>query len=165
MDGVPFKFLHPPADYFISGGNNASCVLRVGEPGHCLLLTADIEKTAERTLLANHAEELACPVVLTPHHGSLTSSTPEFIAAARPQVAVVTSARNNRYGFPKEPVVERYETRGAAVLNTAATGALSFRFAPRGGFCVSGAHRPDRRRYWHLTRPMRHNVAAPRCRT
>lgn len=164
-DGVQFLFMHPPPDTPMVG-NNSSCVLRIGEPGRCVLLTADIEAEAEHILTSTWKRALSCPVILMPHHGSATSSTTEFIAATNPEIAVVTSGRNNRYGFPLTRIVSRYERRGVKILNTAETGALSVRFTRDRAPCISGATRFDDRRYWHLTRPMRHNVdaTAMRCR-
>lgn len=165
-DGVAFAFLHPPDGHpgGYSGGdrNNASCVLRVGPPGRCLLLTGDIERAAERELLRERAGELRCPVVLVPHHGSLTSSSPGFIDAVRPDIAVVSSSRRNRYGFPKREVVRRYESRGVEVLNTATLGALSLRFPRTGEPCVAAAYRIDAQSYWHLSHVK--TELASRCR-
>lgn len=87
--------------------------------------------------------------MLVPHHGSLTSSTDEFVAAASPEVAVVTSGYRNRFKLPKQEIVRKYLDVCAAVFNTAATGALSLRFTPGREIEISRIHRRAARRYWH----------------
>ncbi len=147
-DGVLFEIIHPGGtDAFV--GNDASCVLKVTAGEHSLLLTADVEKRAERALLARGRERLAASVALVPHHGSLTSSTAAFVSAVEPDVAVVTSGYRNRFGLPQEKVVQRYLDACARVFNTAETGALLMRFAP-GREVKPYLHRRDARRYWHI---------------
>ncbi|MAG71060.1 MAG: tyrosine-type recombinase/integrase [Vicinamibacterales bacterium] len=60
-----------------------------------------------------------------PHHGSAGSSSAAFVAATRPDLAVVSAGRANQFGHPAPEVVRRYLDRGARVLNTAADGAIT----------------------------------------
>ena len=55
------------------------------------------------------AASLAADVLLVPHHGSRTSSTPAFIAAVAPRIAVYTPGYRNRFGHPRPDVVARYD--------------------------------------------------------
>lgn len=143
-DGVRFEVLHPaqPLRY---NGNNASCVLKITGGGRSLLLTADIEKAAERALLNDG--RIAAEVMLVPHHGSRTSSMPAFIDRVSPRLAVVTSGYRNSFGFPKPDIIRRYRDRGIRVLNTANTGALTLHFSASSGLRAT-AHRELTRRYW-----------------
>lgn len=143
-DGVRFEVLHP-AQLLRYAGNNASCVLKITGGGRSLLLTADIEKAAERALL-NDAR-VASEVMLVPHHGSRTSSAPAFINRVSPRLAVVTSGYRNSFGFPKPDIIRRYRERGIRVLNTADTGALTLHFSASFGLRIT-AHRDQTRRYW-----------------
>lgn len=143
-DGVRFEILHPAAP-LRRAGNNASCVLKITAGGRSLLLTADIEKAAERKLLNDG--RVASEVMLVPHHGSRTSSAPAFIDKVSPRFAVVTSGYRNSFGFPKEDIIQRYRDRGIRVLNTADTGALTLHFSPSSGLHTT-AHRDRTRRYW-----------------
>ncbi len=151
-DGVGMTVLHPTDEDYGEQrkSNNLSCVLRIEAGGKRLLLTSDIEARDEAALLARDAGALAADVLLVPHHGSRTSSTPEFIAAVAPQDAVIPVGYRNRFGHPKAEVLERYEAGGIRVWRTDRDGALRLRLAPD-GVDVS-AWRDERRRYWQATR-------------
>ncbi len=144
-DGVRFEILRPPAMRTYTG-NDASCVLRISGGGHSLLLTADVERAAERALTRD--ARIASEVVLVPHHGSRTSSSPAFLDKVAPRLAVVTSGYRNKFGLPRADVLRRYRRRGVRVLNTADTGALGLYFTPAAPPRIS-AYRRQARRYWN----------------
>lgn len=147
---IRFEILHPsPADE--RNGNDASCVVRVSAGPHALLLTGDIEAAAERQLIQRRAM-LGADVVVVPHHGSLTSSSVPFVASVHADVAVVSAAYGNRWGFPKDIVVERWQSQGAEVLNTADHGAVYVRACATGGVVEMRLEREERRRFWHAGR-------------
>jgi competence protein ComEC len=142
-DGVVFEWLHPGAQ-LPDKDNDRSCVLRVKVGPHVVLLTGDIERAAETELVAT-GERLRADVLLVPHHGSRTSSTAAFVAAARPRWALVPSGHRNRWGFPKPDVVARWQAAGAEVLVGSTTGAIEFELDPR------QALQPPR--LWRASRP------------
>ena len=108
--------------------NDASVVLFVEHGTTRWLLTGDAEVSGEAALLTRFGERLATDVVKVGHHGSRTSSTPRMVeAAGRPQFAVVSVARRNRYGLPDEEPIERWTATGAAVLHTSQEGAVWLR--------------------------------------
>ena len=148
-DGVRFRLLHPPATARPSG-NNASCVLLVSTGRHQLLLTGDIEVAAERDLLRRRALR-AVDVVVVPHHGSLTSSSAAFVQQLKPRVAIVSAGFANRWGLPKEIVIERWVSAGSTVLNTAEAGAVSLSLCADGGIRKLRSDRDERRRFWHAS--------------
>ncbi len=128
-DGVEFSMLYPGSADTLSG-NNGSCVLRVeAANGQRLLLPGDIERPAERLLVAKQGERLAAEVLVAPHHGSATSSSPAFIRAVDANVVIVPAAHLNRYGFPKPDVVERYRESGALIVETGRGGAISVKLS------------------------------------
>ena len=95
-----------------------------------MLFTGDIEAAGERALLAREpATTLAATVLKAPHHGSRTSSSSAFIAAVRPQVAVLSLGYRNPFGFPAPEVVDRYLAAGARVFRTDRSGAVSVDFS------------------------------------
>lgn len=126
-DGVDFEFLSPVAETVFEG-NNASCVLKVSSINGAALLTGDIEKPVERSMLLYQRAKLESAVLIAPHHGSRTSSTAAFIDAVNPQYVLFASGYRNRFGFPKKEVLSRYQKRAVTNFNTANDGAIQFRF-------------------------------------
>lgn len=128
-DGVRFEVLHPTQADLLDrqhlSTNALSCVLRVqADGGQSLLLTGDIEAPQEQALLARvGAERLRSTVLVVPHHGSRTSSTPAFLAAVQAQEAVIQAGRRNRYGHPSPQVVARYAALGVHMDATPVCGA------------------------------------------
>jgi competence protein ComEC len=129
-DGVEFRVLHPAVDSGFTG-NNASCVLQVSSVAGSALITGDIESVAEKRLARRHPR-IRADVVVAPHHGSATSSSIDLVGITRPRWVVFSAGYRNRWGFPRDEVTARWGSAGAITLQTASTGALTFRFE-RGG--------------------------------
>jgi competence protein ComEC len=129
-DGVRFSLLHP-GEGFRGGKNDGSCVLLIEGPGGRALLTGDIEARAERALLSAH-RRLPVDVVIAPHHGSRTSSGPPLVAATRPAWVVFSTNWRNRWGFPADSVVRRWQHGGATPLSTDRHGEIVIRFEAAG---------------------------------
>ncbi len=145
-DGVEFTILSPGSP---SAGsrNDRSCVLRISAPGGSVLLPGDIEARTEARLTLRAADILAADILIAPHHGSATSSTPPFIAAVNPAYVVFAAGYKNRFSFPESAVMHRYRERGAVLLSTGLDGAIEFNISsqvesPR-------AYRRTHLRYWH----------------
>jgi competence protein ComEC len=145
-DGVEFSMLHPTAGSYADPRlkpNSRSCVLHVATAHGAALLAADIEARDEAALVAR-GTALGARVLLVPHHGSRTSSTPRFVAAVAPEHAVFAVGYRNRFGHPKDEVVARYA--GARQWRTDRDGAITFTLGADGLAVV--AERDRRRRYW-----------------
>lgn len=121
--GVELNVLWPPPSSEVSDNNN-SVVLRVQFGERSILLTGDIERAAEKSLVASQ-QLLRADVVKVPHHGSKTSSTEPFVLATKPQLAIISVGRNSMFGHPHEEVVDRWQTHGAKVLTTGQSGAIT----------------------------------------
>lgn len=152
-DGVRFQIIHPGSDPFQGdgNGNNRSCVLRVTNDHGSVLLSGDIEIAAERYLVTTYRdkpEQLQADVLVVPHHGSLTSSGEAFIDAVNPAYALLPIGYRNRYGFPKQAVVERYLQRNITLLDSAQHGAIRFDLDGQ-GIHLAETWRQAARRYWH----------------
>ncbi|MGN5086808.1 DNA internalization-related competence protein ComEC/Rec2 [Aeromonas hydrophila] len=91
------------------GHNNDGCVLQIRDGARRILLSADIERQAEQRLLALEGEGLASTLLVSPHHGSRTSSTAPFVAAVAPRYVVHSAGFMNQWGFPRPEVVARYQ--------------------------------------------------------
>ncbi|HUO43590.1 MAG TPA: DNA internalization-related competence protein ComEC/Rec2 [Burkholderiales bacterium] len=159
-DGVRFEMLHPSgADYALPKlkENDRGCVLKIAAPGGTLLLPADIEAKSEREILEQYGTRIASDVLVAPHHGSRTSSTPAFIATVHPHVVVFTVGYRNRFGHPKEEVVQRYAQTGSRIYRSDRDGAVIVDIAA--GRPVVRSWRDAYRRYW-LEAPDLTSVAA-----
>jgi len=145
--GVDFRIIYPTLD-FRHDGNDASCVLQIETGGYRLLVTGDIEKRAEAELTRGDALPSVAAVIV-PHHGSQTSSSGPFTLALSPAWAIVSAGYGNRWGFPKQQVVDRWQKAGATVLDTASAGAITIRMCATGGIGPPVRHRLAQRRIWH----------------
>ncbi len=144
-DGVDFRFVHPRSTSTASG-NDDSCVLRIDGHFGTTLLTGDIERAAERHLLALGDGIDDIDILLVPHHGSRSSSSPPFLARTNPRLALVSAGYLNRFGHPHPDIVRRYQARGIPVFNTANSGWLNISVDQRG--IVAVPYRSVYRRYW-----------------
>ncbi|WP_265444568.1 DNA internalization-related competence protein ComEC/Rec2 [Acetivibrio straminisolvens] len=118
------EVLHPKKGAYFneSDVNNNSLVLKLNFKDVSILFTGDIEKEAER-LLCEDGVDLSADVLKVAHHGSLTSSTEEFLDSVNPDVAVISVGKNN-FGHPSKEVLERMDIRDIYVLRTDMSGAL-----------------------------------------
>ncbi|MBI2319014.1 MAG: DNA internalization-related competence protein ComEC/Rec2 [Betaproteobacteria bacterium] len=148
-DGVRFEFLHPPPAMLADPtekANNLSCVLKAYAPGGAALLSGDIEARGEAQMVGASGDALRSTVLVAPHHGSNSSSSPAFVAAVAPELAVFAAGYGNRFGHPRPEIVERYRAQGARTLRTDSLGAVEVRI-DTDGWSASG-YRMRERRYW-----------------
>jgi competence protein ComEC len=142
--GIAFETLHPsPGLPYLA--NDSSCVISVSSGGNQLLLSGDISKFVESRLLTEGLP--THQVLLVPHHGSKSSSSPAFIGRLRPEVAIATASLGNRFNFPRPEIRLRYEARGTKFWSTGDCGALRLVLLPDGGREASSARR-QRNRIW-----------------
>lgn len=117
--GATIQVLAPTVEYVPSGpGNNDSLALRVTYGVRSFLLTGDLERAEERRLLEPGRPSVAADVIKVGHHGSRTSTTPEFLDAVAPSVALISAGYENSFGHPHPDVLARLAARGAAILRT-----------------------------------------------
>ena len=123
---VTAEVLWPPpsGDVNAPSANNDGLVVRIRFGDRALLFTADIEKQAETAIL-NEGVDLRSDIVKVAHHGSRTSSTPPFVAASRPSLAVISVGRTSIFGHPHKEVVERWRASGAEVMTTGQRGTIT----------------------------------------
>ncbi len=119
---LKLRLLAPDLPLFGSVNNDA-IVARLEWGKTAILLTGDIEKEAEARLLSRGAN-LKCTVLKVAHHGSKTSTTPAFLRAAKPSVALISCGRYNRFGHPNAQTLRALQREGAATFRTDLNGAL-----------------------------------------
>ena len=128
--GATLELLHPPAEFLEgteSDADNNGVITRLEMGEVSFLLTADHFEDAERYLL-DQGMELESTVLKVGHHGSSTSTYPEFLAAVSPEVAVISVGADNPYGHPSEEVVMRLSERleEDSVYLTSEQGTITF---------------------------------------
>jgi competence protein ComEC len=149
-DGVRFEVLSPTLQSYQDAelsDNNRSCVIKVSSAHGSVLLTGDIEKEVEMALLEANQDALGSDVLVVPHHGSKTSSTPQFLEAVAARRAVMTVGYLNRFKHPKPSILQRYQDGGTQVYRSDYHGALEFCFCGESALQAL-AWRQTRPRYW-----------------
>jgi competence protein ComEC len=124
IGGVTVRCLSPQPNAIASRNNN-SMVLDLNWGRWGFLFTGDLEGWGERVLI-DGGRPLRATVLKAPHHGSITSSTMQFVDAVQPHFVLISDGYRNRYHFPSPVVVNRYRHEGAIVLRTDLSGAVGF---------------------------------------
>jgi competence protein ComEC len=89
-----------------------------------MLFTGDAGAETEARLLAS-ADDLRAEILKVGHHGSAYGSTPAFVRAVSPHVAIVSVGRHNLFGHPSPQTIATLEGFGARVYRTDRDGALT----------------------------------------
>ena len=126
-DEVTFTMLHPEINDHGSE-NNLSCVLKISTAIGSVLLSADIESETEQLLINRYGTALKTTLLVAPHHGSKTSSSRSFIKATQAKLVLFPVGYRNRYHFPANTVIERYQQQNSLLFTTAEHGAIEFKF-------------------------------------
>ena len=111
----------------LNDANLASTVMMARVGAIRMLFTGDAEAEEEEWLLARDAQALAADVLKVGHHGSRTSTTPRFLAAVRPRLALVSVGAHNAYRHPSPEVMHALHDSGAQVLRTDRAGTIVVR--------------------------------------
>ena len=122
-DGISFHFFAIKTP--LKSKNNSSCVLQISTPAGQIMLSGDIEKPAEHYLVDTYGSSLASSILVIPHHGSKTSSSPSFIKNVAPHYAIVSYGFDNRYHFPHQQAMQTYQKNNIPVYNTVDCGMVS----------------------------------------
>jgi competence protein ComEC len=130
--GIAIEVLHPPRESPAKAPNERCLVLRAGVAPARVLIAADLESPEEESLVA-WGSDLAAEALLVGHHGGRGGTRAAFLAAVRPEAAVISVGLGNRFGHPDPTVVTRLRLRGIAVYRTDRDGQVRLR-ASQGGF-------------------------------
>jgi competence protein ComEC len=110
--------------------NNDSLVMRVAYGATSVMLEGDAEEPIEDAMVAQAAlpgQGLESTRLKVGHHGSITSTRPEFLARVAPRWAVISCGLRNRYGHPRMEVLEALEAAKVRTFSTDINGAACFR--------------------------------------
>ena len=145
-DEVKFTVLGPK-QAFVSENDN-SCVLKIQSEHGAVLLTGDIEATAESWLVETYGEALKADVLAAPHHGSKTSSTVAFLQAVQPDYVLIPTGYKNQFGHPHRDVLARYRQVNAKWLDSAGNGAIVVKV--KSNALVVQGMRETESKYWNV---------------
>ena len=149
IDDAVVTFLAPDSAWTttLSDPNDASTVAMVRVGAVRFLLTGDAERGEEAWLLQGARDDLRADVLKVAHHGSSTSTTPAFLAAVQPRVAVISVGAANLYGHPNAATLQSLAAAGVQVLRTDRMGTIVLRTDGRRLFADAGGDS------WEVTEP------------
>ena len=147
-DEVHFKFIHPPKHYRATS-NDRSCVLVIESSHHRVLIPGDITRRVENQLLEKNLISKAS-LLIAPHHGSISSSSANFVnhVADAGTYVVYSAGYRNRFNHPHPLVRHRYKQNYSKEYNTATSGALTFHLGKQVLIAPQEA-RLTHQRYWN----------------
>ncbi len=126
-DQVYLDILFPDRDVSSLDTNDASIIARLVYGEESFLLTGDAPKKMEQYLVSLDGEQLATSVLKVGHHGSKTSTDPEFVSAVNPDYAIISAEKNSRYGHPHQVTLDTLEKLKIKILNMAEDGNIEFK--------------------------------------
>lgn len=121
-------------------GNDSSLLTTIEGYERRFVFSGDLEEDGERKALSLYAKQIEqADVLKLGHHGSKTSSTEHWLTTTRPQLAIVSAGKDNRYGHPHQVVLDRLHDRGIPVLGTYENGTIEVEVTPKGELQVTSA--------------------------
>lgn len=126
-DGVVADVLYPDHNMAGSETNSASIVLRVRYGSTAFLLSGDLPQQEENYVVREFGDQLHAQVLKLGHHGSRTSSSPYWLAAVDPDVAIISAGLDNRYGHPHKEVLDLLAKLGIPFFTTFKEGTISYK--------------------------------------
>lgn len=128
-----FKILFPPSRLLSENPlNNNSIVAQFNYNNFKMLFTGDIEKLAEQQILKTEKAEIRADILKVAHHGSKTSSIPEFIKAVRPKIALIGVGKNNTFGHPNQQTIKNLENIKCRIYRTDLQGEIIIKIDQKG---------------------------------
>ncbi len=121
--GVAVRILAPDLANQAGRRNDESLVMKLTYGNTSALLEGDAEKASELEIAK---EQPRADLLKVGHHGSNTSTVPQFLAAVHPHFAVISVGLRNTYGHPREEVLSRLEAAHVTTGRTDLDGAVTF---------------------------------------
>ena len=125
--GAKLSILFPDRDVSNWTTNDGSIISKLSYGKTSVMLEGDAPQKDEEHLLATEPpEELRSDILKVGHHGSKTSSAPDYVAAVASSFDIISAARKNRYGLPDQSVLDILAASGGRILETFASGTIVF---------------------------------------
>ena len=132
-----FKILFPTSRLLSENPlNNNSIVAQFNYNNFKMLFTGDIEKLAEQQILKAEKAEIRADILKVAHHGSKTSSIPEFIKAVKPKIALIGVGKNNTFGHPNQQTIKNLENIKCRIYRTDLQGEIIIKIDQKGSMNV-----------------------------
>jgi competence protein ComEC len=132
INGVRVQVLHPDPENEMVGLedngkrlNNNSLVVKISYGETSFLFPGDLEKVGEEVLVARSGRMIQSDILLSPHHGSKTSSSKKFLELVNPRLCVISSGERLARNFPHPTILERLRDMGCEVLRISLSGAVT----------------------------------------
>ena len=103
--------------------NDYSPIIKITFLNNSFLFTGDAEISTENTVLSQN-ENLKCDILKIGHHGSSTSTSPDFITAVNPSVAIISVGKNNPYGHPTPEIISLLNSLNIKTIRTDINGSI-----------------------------------------
>ncbi len=122
---LPLQIMHPfKAGH---GANEDSVVLAGKFAGITFLFMGDLDRAGERAIISKYPD-LSVDVLKLGHHGSKTASDPAFIRQVKPQLAIISAGRMNRYGHPNQETLTTLKKEQIRSMSTQQFGMISYQY-------------------------------------
>jgi len=123
--GASLDILFPDRDVSGWQTNDGSVVAKLTYGDTSIMLTGDATKMTEKIILSeNTPQQLHSNILKVGHHGSNTSTSPEFLQAVAPTTALISVGLNNKYGLPKQETLNELLQTGIKILRTDQLGSI-----------------------------------------
>ena len=103
--------------------NDNSLVLKLNYKEVSILLTGDLPSTEEVNVLKNNFD-LRSEILKVGHHGSKYSSAIEFLQAIQPEICIIQSGLDNRFGHPHQEALSRLGELDCQILDNQQQGTI-----------------------------------------
>ena len=137
INGVTVEVLHPqpgarPLDLYDSSNrlNNNSLVLKISYLGTSFLFPGDLEQEGTKVLISNAGTSLKSDILLSPHHGSPSANSEEFLQMVGPRICVISSGEKSPFATHHHQILKRLENIGCKVFRVSRVGAVQFTVRP-----------------------------------
>jgi len=120
--------------------NNNSVVMRIRFGASCVMMSGEMQEEAQQALL-DQGEDLRCPIMTVPHHGS-RHMLPAYFAAVAPTVALISVGARNDFGHPSGETLVALQQLGVRVLRTDLGGDVGAALDASGAVTIREEHEP-----------------------
>lgn len=118
------EILSPSSEFTFADTNDSSIVIRLDHGNNSFLFTGDVTIPPQQALIYDPDLNIDVDVLKVPHHGASTAYIKGFYDEVSPTYAVISCGRNNRYGHPRQEVLNDLQKRGSKVFRTDEQGTI-----------------------------------------